>query len=184
MNNPHNYDYEIQGEISYIYLYQRNGRRHTVIIDAYNLEKVLNYKYKWIVSLQKRNPEVVNHVRATVYLGVENGKIKNRPILLHHFLVGSELEDVDHINNNQLDNRDKNLRHTMQPDNDKNRRGKNRNNKSGYRNVCWIYDCWRIQLQINGVNYRFPEKFDDVDEAGRFAKEMRQKYYGEYAGND
>jgi hypothetical protein len=30
----------------------------------------------------------------------------------------------------------------------------------------------------------FPEKFKDVDEAGRFAEAMRKKYYGEFAGNN
>lgn len=40
---------------------------------------------------------------------------------------------------------------------------------------------YHVQLQINGKN-KVLGKFSDVHEAGRFAEEMRQKYYGEFAG--
>jgi hypothetical protein len=41
-----------------------------------------------------------------------------------------------------------------------------------------------VQLQIDGKNTclkRFKE--NELEEAGKFAEEMRNKYYGEYAGN-
>ena len=40
-----------------------------------------------------------------------------------------------------------------------------------------------VQLQINRKN-KILGYFDDVHEAGRFAEEMRQKYYGEFKGED
>lgn len=60
-----------------------------------------------------------------------------------------------------------------------NRTKRNRNNTSGYRNVCWIKseNMWVVQLQINGKNKRlarFPK--DQLEEAGKFAEEMRKKY--------
>ena len=92
-------------------------------------------------------------------------------------------ETVDHINGNTFDNRKTNLRIVEDSNNLTNRKSKNSNNKSGYRNVCWSKSesKWLVQLQINGKNTVLG-KFDDVDEAGRFAEEMRQKYYGEFAG--
>jgi hypothetical protein len=36
---------------------------------------------------------------------------------------------------------------------------------------------------INGKN-TILGKFNDVDEAGNFAKEMRKKYYKDFAGNN
>lgn len=50
--------------------------------------------------------------------------------------------------------------------------------------MCWIDGYLRLQLQINGKNYRFPEKFteDQKEEAEKFAQEMREKYYGHCAG--
>ena len=64
-----------------------------------------------------------------------------------------------------------------------NRKGKNKNNKSGYRNVSKSGNTWIVQLQVDGKNTilgRF--SLEQLDEAGKFAEEMRQKYYGEYAG--
>lgn len=40
---------------------------------------------------------------------------------------------------------------------------------------------WVVQLHINNKNERLGY-FDNVDEAGKFAEKMRQKYYGEFAG--
>jgi hypothetical protein len=42
-----------------------------------------------------------------------------------------------------------------------------------------------VQLQINGKNTilgKFP--YEQLEEAGAFAEQMRQKYYGEYAGRN
>jgi hypothetical protein len=49
--------------------------------------------------------------------------------------------------------------------------------------VSLIAGYYRIQLQIEGRNHIFPEKFKDVDKAGKFAEKMRKKYYGKYAGS-
>ena len=67
----------------------------------------------------------------------------------------------------------------------KNRKGRNSNNKSGYRNVSWDGYKWIVQLQVNGKNTclgRFPE--NELEQAGKFAEEMRQKYYGKFAGSN
>jgi hypothetical protein len=53
----------------------------------------------------------------------------------------------------------------------------------GYRNVSLIKGKWVVQLQIDGKNTKLGS-FDDVHEAGKFAEEMRQKYYGEFAGKN
>ena len=96
---------------------------------------------------------------------------------------GKENIHVDHINHDGLDNRKCNLRVTTVSENDHNRKGKNITNKSGYRNVCWSKrdDGWLVTLRINYKQARLGV-FDDVHEAGRFAEEMREKYYGEFAG--
>jgi len=119
------------------------------------------------------------------------GKINNKftykhnalsRILLH--VEGSNLF-VDHKNHNTLDDRKENLRVTIVDKNSKHRKSKNSNNKSGYRNVSKRDKWWIVQLQIEGENTilkKFP--LDQLDEAGAYAELMRQKYYGEYAGEN
>ena len=101
--------------------------------------------------------------------------------------MNAEGQDVDHINNNTLDNRKCNLRISEHKHNTRNRHGRNSNNKSGYRNVCWSKgeQKWLVQLQVNGKSTclgKFP--YDELEQAGKFAEEMRQKLYGEYAGKN
>lgn len=69
--------------------------------------------------------------------------------------------------------------------NAQNRKSRNKNNKSGYRNVCWSKSekKWLVQLQINKRNTVLGKfSYDELEQAGKFAEEMRQKYYGEFAG--
>ena len=93
-----------------------------------------------------------------------------------------EKVNIDHINHDTLDNRRNNIRITLYNNNSTNRKGKNSNNKTGFRNVCKIKDWYRVQLQINGKNHLFKEKFDNAENAGIFAEQMRQKYYKDFAG--
>ncbi|CAK0778586.1 hypothetical protein CCP3SC15_6030003 [Gammaproteobacteria bacterium] len=42
---------------------------------------------------------------------------------------------------------------------------------------------WRVQLQHDGKNVLFHEKFTDPKEAGDFAEARRAEFYGAFAGN-
>jgi len=176
------YNYKIFNDLVYWYLSYR-GKVFEVIFDKNNLEKIINFKYRWHV---KRYNQIDGYyVEATEYLGTLFGKPQYKTVLLHRFLLNaSEEEVIDHKNHNPLDYRISNLRKCSDLLNLKNRRKKNSNNTSGYRNVTWMSGYWRVQVQVNGKNKIFDEKFEDVDLAGEFAEEMRKKYYGEYAGKN
>jgi hypothetical protein len=91
---------------------------------------------------------------------------------------------VDHIDTDRLNNLEENLRVTKQLLNTKNRTSRNKNNKSGYRNVSWNGNGWSVQLQVKGKNTTLKRfKKNQLEEAGAYAKKMREKYYGEFAGN-
>ncbi len=93
---------------------------------------------------------------------------------------------VDHIDGDTLNNRRSNLRVTVPQKNSTNRKTRNSNNQTGYRNVAYITSSkhpYHVQISINGKNTKLG-KFDDVDEAGMFAEEMRKKYYKDYAGSN
>ena len=84
-----------------------------------------------------------------------------------------------------MDNRKSNLRIIENSNNLKNRKSKNKNNKSGYRNVSLINGKWVVQLQVDGKNKRLGSfAYDELDKAGRFAEEMRLRYYGKFAGRN
>ena len=78
-----------------------------------------------------------------------------------------------------------NLRIASDTQNETNRKGRNSNNKSGYRNVFWDTrkEQWSVGLCRDYKRIQLGY-YDDVDEAGRVAEQARQKYYGDYAGKN
>lgn len=160
---------------------RRNGKENLwTTIDLEDLEKVLSFPYTWFAKYNHTNDEyyvVSSEYRPELY--------RSRPVFLHQFLLGANGETVDHENNDTLDNRKSNLRVVLNKNNLQNRKGRNSNNKSGYRNVSWNSkrNKWMVQLQVDGKNKVLGlfEK-EELELAGKFAEEMRQKYYGEFAG--
>ena len=100
----------------------------------------------------------------------------------------NRIERIDHVNRDIKDCRKENLRVITVKQNATNRTGRNRNNTSGYRNVCWDKknDRWIVQLSVDGKNKcfgRFPK--EQLKEAGKFAEQMRKEVYGEeFAGGN
>lgn len=176
--------YKICGDYTVIYVKNRHGDILETIIDTCNLKLLIDLDWCWCASWYKwLNGYYVTH---TEYFDGENGKRLHKTTCLHKFLLQNATR-VDHLNNDSLDNRMCNLRASSVSDNGKNRKSKNSNNTSGYRNVSWSpwKNSWVVQLQIDGKNT--PIKFfpkESLEEAGNFAEEMRNKYYGEFSGKN
>lgn len=180
-----NYIVDEENQIAKIELYRRNEENLWTIIDLEDLEKVINFSYTWSA---KHDPKLNQYyAETTIYEGTKDGKAKYKALKLHKFISNAaDNEVVDHVNHDTLDNRKSNLRNIPYGKNSTNRKTKNSNNKSGYRNVSWSKseNVWRVQISINGKNtYLKSFSYEQLEEAGRYAEEMRQKYYGEYAGN-
>lgn len=175
-----NYVIDEENGIAKIELNRRNADNLWTTIDLEDLERVVNFPYTWYAKLNKSIGKY--YVYASEYIK----KTKRcKPIFLHQFIMNASGKTVDHKNNDGLDNRKSNLRVVLDKNNSTNRRSKNKNNFSGYRNVSWSkkYSKWIVQLQVNKKN-TILGKFDDVHEAGKFAEEMRKKYYGEFCGKN
>lgn len=175
-----NYIIDEKHNIAKIELHRRKEENLWTIIDLEDLERVINFPYTWFAKYQSLNKGF--YVYASEY---DEETKRSKPILLHQFIMNARGNIVDHINGDTFDNRKSNLRIIEYANNSKNRKSKNSNNTSGYRNVSWCKGDkkWIVQMQIDGKNKRLGS-FDDVHEAGKFAEEMRQKYYGEFAGKN
>jgi hypothetical protein len=151
-------------------------------VDIEDLHTLIGLNYRWYANYHKHINDY--YVHTNIYIRDEYGKRKNTNTKIQTVILNlKDSEIVDHINHKTLDNRRYNLRVTPNNKNLKNRNGKNSNNKSGYRNVSWDnwYKKWKVQLQVDGKNTVL-DMFEDVHEAGKYAEEMRNKYYGSYAG--
>jgi hypothetical protein len=172
-------EYIIDGNITTIILKQRNGNEFHTMIDTEDLPRLLNYEFSWCVKMHPVNKEWY----AFTQVEKENGK-KTTSMLQYFIGNPNNIKGthVDHINHDTLDNRKCNLRISTVSENLHNRKGKNITNVSGYRNVSLtISGKWLVTLRIDGEVARLGT-FTDVHEAGEFAEKMRQKYYGEFAG--
>ena len=179
--------YIIKGNVTEIYCNYRNEEPKICLIDTDDLSRLIEYNKTW--HSWPCHTDDTYYIIASVYVSKNNTKDKSTTIFMHSFIMNASTRDktnriiVDHKNNNPLDNRKENLRIADNDQNTKNRKGKNSNNKSGHRNVSWNGNTWSVQLQIEGKNTTLKRfKKDQLEVAGAYAKEMRLKYYGEFAG--
>jgi hypothetical protein len=172
-------EYKIIGDgICEFYIKSTKGN-FVILVDEEDLDRLIKFNHRWVIWERNNYAVVRTNLRVDEKIGV-------RTPYLHRWLLNVDYEcAVDHINHNTLDNRKCNLRITNDLHNTQNRKSKNKNNKSGYRNVMWDKKRkrWSIILSIN-KKPKYLDSFDDVHEAGRYAEEMRQKYYGEFAGKN
>lgn len=133
-----------------------------------------DYKYlkhfKWCVS------------RGYAMRGVrENGR--NKSIKMHRVIMGvsdSKIE-VDHINNNPLDNRRKNLRLCKHSENMGNQVIR-KNNTTGFKGVHWYKSRrrWMAHITIEG-KFKNLGYFKDITEAAKAYNKAAKKYFGKFA---
>lgn len=90
-------------------------------------------------------------------------------------------KEVDHIDNNQSNNKIENLRASIRSENASNR-GLQKNNKSGAKGVSSYKDTglWRVRVKINKKEKHIGY-FDDFELAELVAIEARNKYHGKFA---
>lgn len=112
--------------------------------------------------------------------GKINGKQKN--IIMHRVIMNAPFNMVvDHKDGNGLNNQRSNLRVCTQSQNMMNR-GKQNNNKSGYKGVSWEKhrNKWKAQTYINKKHVNLG-RFDTKEEAYKVYCDVCEKYHGEFA---
>jgi len=169
-------DYITEGNITIIKLNHKPNILWA-IIDTEDLPKLIDLEYRWCARYRKYLDDY--YVQCNTYFGGVHKTFTLHQFVLNYF----EKSGIDHINGDTLDNRKSNLRISDKRQNHQNRKSKNANNKTGYRNVCFIKGKYVVTLQIDGKQKTLG-RFDDVDKAGAFAEEMRQDHYKDWAGNN
>ena len=102
-------------------------------------------------------------------------KVKEKGIKLHRLVMQPEDGmDIDHLNHDTLDNRKSNLRICTRQENNLNIH-KNSNNKTGYRNICFVKNRYIVQLSRSGKKI-FVKRCLTLDEAVR----QRDLFKGNY----
>lgn len=131
-----------------------------------NKEFILVNKWKW-------------HLTDSGYVS-RNYWIKNVcfKISLHRFLLSPPKgKEVDHKNNNRLDNQRKNLRICTRFENQRNYK-KQKNNTSGFKGVTWHKKMKKWVAQIQS---KFIKAFDSKEEAALAYDKRAKKLFGKFA---
>lgn len=171
-------DYTISdcGTYATISLYNRNGNKvGETLVDIEDLEKSIEYK----LHLKKADRQNENNEELKLNYAI--AKINGKNMRLHQIITGKK--NIDHTNNNGLDNRKDNLRECTVSNNGMNKR-KQSNNKSG---VTGIYynnqnSNWVSQIKINNKRISLGSEFSfDNAVINRLVAEFN--LFGKYSNN-
>lgn len=178
--------YKICGDYVIIYIQNQKGNKFETYIDLEDLDKVKSLNKAINVGYRKNNNNYYASIQ--IYLGIINGKKKYKTLLLHRIVTDAADDDfVDHIEQlNTLDNRKSNLRKTTNDKNLQNRKGANKNNKTGKRNIAYIEsknEYW-VQHMKHGIRYKKIFLVDQFKEACDYAEKMRKELFGEFKGKE
>jgi hypothetical protein len=169
--------YQIRGDITVLFLEATDGKQFEAIIDTEDLQRLIDIDCYWSVRYNKKQDNY--------YIRTSGRKhtIGKGTFYLHQVILDEEAENVHHCLHDPFDNRKDILRAATKSQNLRDRKGANKNNKSGYRNVTWSksYKEWIVQLYVDGKNMVW-RGFNTPEEANGHATLMRSKYYGEFAG--
>jgi hypothetical protein len=105
-----------------------------------------------------------------------------RKVIMHREILHPPREmSVDHIDGDGLNNQKSNIRVCTKSENMHNR-AKNRNNKSGYKGVCFSKSMkrWITRIVVNGKKIQIGY-YDDVLDAARAYDDAAVKYFGKFS---
>ena len=179
--------YIIDGDITLIFVNGNKNALFVTLIDTKHFDKVNSFEGQWFAQYQPTNNSW--YVRNSITYKKEDGTWSAKATLLHNLIMDVKPINnkiiVDHHGHNTLDNRECNLFVNNGSNNSANRKGVNRNSKTGVRNVNWIErsnEYW-VQICCKGVRYKRVFQANQFEEACKHAKEKREELFGEFAGN-
>lgn len=167
--------YKTLGDKTYIELKRKSGEILITIIDTEDLEKIAKDGCKFYAYEEKKN----NTFYAVSSPKSETTKSGFTMVQLHRIIMDTPKGlVVDHINHNPLDNRKVNLRNVSIIKNSQNRKGAQKDNKSGIRGVHFNnkINKWIAQITVNKEK-KYLGCYKDIKEAETVAVEARERYF-------
>jgi hypothetical protein len=165
-------EFQIQGEITKIFLKRRNGKIFETLISTESLNKVMEFPYTWGAHYESKGN------RFYVFGNMMQSDGTQKTVKLHRWILDAPGRMVvDHINGDSLDNRLCNLRIATVSQNSQNRNGLDSSNTSGFRGVSWDkrHKKWYAYLTVNKKRI-FLGRYDSKIQAAKIAFEARRKY--------
>lgn len=160
---------------------------------VFDLPSVICFDYpEYSVSqdgkvFNKKGQELRQYVDRHGYVNVELWKgNKKKTVRVHRLVATAFIANpnnypfVDHRDRNTINNHYSNLRWCTHQQNQTNR-DKTRNNKSGYRGVCWDKDKrkYRAHIRVHGKRIHLGY-FDNPENASKAHEEARLKYFPDF----
>jgi hypothetical protein len=147
------------------------------LVDDQDYEYLMQWKWCWHWTAR----------RTTTYARRDIGGRRHKSSVHMHRVIAERMghlaqgRQIDHVDGNGLNNQRSNLRVATQSENGGNR-GRNRNNKSGYKGVCWdaTRQKWLAALKHRGRQV-LHKRFDDPKEAARAYNDAALKHFGAFA---
>lgn len=137
-----------------------------------------NFSYDPLTGYLYKNNSVVGFKNKNGYLYYPfQGKSRLVHRIIYYLVYGKYPEkDIDHIDGNRSNNVWTNLREVTRSQNLMNRKSSHDLPKNVYR----FKNKFRIKMKINGITENFGY-YDDFELASLVAREVQNKYHGEYA---
>lgn len=139
------------------------------LFDKEDYELIKNYR--WYIDGK-------NYVKTNMNIDGKKTSMRLHRLIIN---VNDKNKQIDHINHNPLDNRKENLRICSNMQNNWNK-GKQKNNTSGIKGVCFLKNCnkWYARITVNGKTYNLG-LFKNLLDAKKEREIAEKKYFGKFS---